>query len=132
MSYSNTGSDEISKIRTLIYDITDEGTPVRGEDYFYEDAEIEQTLDSNSDDLYGSAADLSRGLSLKFAREAREINLGKEDIEIKWERSRWYSEMAKQYDAKSVGGGASEFVDASGIFYTRTGVDASDYIGLDD
>ena len=128
MAYTNDGSSDVSTIRVMIYDLTDESSPTRGTDYYYEDAEIESALDQNADDLNGTAADLARGLALKFAREAQEIGLGSGDIKIKWERSKFYAMIADQYESKS-NSDVAEYIDGTNIDYGGSGSDNTEYIG---
>ena len=132
MAYTlDSGTDE-GMLRVLLDDITSEGTPVRGTDYYFEDAELTGLLDLNSDDLWMAASDGCRSLAVKFAKEAQIVGLGKQDIYIDLKKkSEYYILLAKSYDRKSSGTGAAEFVDSYDYDLDGAGVDNSEYIGDD-
>jgi len=130
MSYSFDSSSSEGVVRTLIYDTTDTASPVKGTDYYFDDAEITAIISQNSDDLWGAAADLCRSLSAKFAKDAIDLGLGKGDIRIDLtKKSKYYSDLALSYDKKSVGGSIEEFIDSYNVDVDQFGSDHSEYVG---
>ncbi|MFH1643178.1 MAG: hypothetical protein ABH967_00880 [Patescibacteria group bacterium] len=130
MSYSYSESSDEAIVRTLIYDTTDTVVPVKGTDYYFDDAEITAIISQNSNDLWATAADLCRSLSAKFAKEAIDLGLGKGDLKIDLtKKSKFYYDLAVGYDRKSTGGSLEEFMDSMNIQVTEYGEDQSEYVG---
>ena len=129
MAYTNDPNTDEGVLRVMIHDITDVGTPVRGTDYYFEDAELIAILDQNADDLWAAAADCCRSLGARFANEAIILGLGKRDIYIdKTAKSKFYIALAKDYWTRSEND-VGEFVDSFAYEVTPQGTDTSEYIG---
>jgi len=130
MSYSYSESSDEAIVRTLIYDTTDTVVPVKGTDYYFDDAEITAIISQNSNDLWATAADLCRSLSAKFAKEAIDLGLGKGDLKIDLtKKSKFYFDLSVGYDRKATGGSLEEFMDSMNIQITEYGEDQSEYVG---
>ena len=130
MSYTYSSSSDEATVRTLIYDTTDVAVPVKGTDYYFDDAEITAIISQNSNDLWATAADLCRSLSAKFAKEAIELGLGKGDLKIDLtKKSKFYFDLAIGYDRKSTGGSLEEFFDPYNVEVDNFGNDISEYVG---
>ena len=129
MAYTHdTGTDE-GVVRTLIYDTTSEGSPVKGTDYWFSDAEITATLDQNNDDVWKTAADLCRALTSLYARQAFDLGLGKGDIKLdRRKKSEMYMMLAAQYDNKA-GGEVSEYMDSVAYGVDFDGKSSTEYVG---
>ncbi len=97
-------------------------------DAVFIDAELEAFLDMNSDDIWGAAADGSRALAAKYAKDAEHIGLGKKDIEIKKNKASHYLKLSSIYDRRS-SGDVIEFIDSMTIRTNVNGVDESEYVG---
>lgn len=124
MAFSLDTSTDEGKVRILIDDKD-------STDYEYEDDEITNILDLNSDDVWRTAADFCRSLAAKYAPEAFVLGLGKQDIWLdRKKKSEHYLALAKMYDQRS-GSEVVEFWDSVNYNVSGIGTDTSEYIGDD-
>jgi hypothetical protein len=132
MAYTHDPASDEGLVRTLIFDKTSATTPVQGTDYQFEDEEITAVISQNSSDLWNAASDLCRALSAKYAAEAISLGLGKGDISLDLrEKSRMYSQLSQQYQAKATTGGTAEYTDSFNYEISGAGIDISEYVGSD-
>lgn len=129
MAYTHDSSTSEGLLRSLIDDTSTAGTPVVGTDYVFEDAELTNILDLNSDDLWRAAADCCRRLAAKYAKEAIDLGLGRGDIKLdRKKKAAYYLDLAKNFDNRS-GGNVTEYIDSFNIDIDVSGRDDSEYIG---
>lgn len=123
MSFSHDPSTDEGLLRSLIDD-TD------STDYVFEDNELTNILSLNSSDVWAAAADCSRRLAAKYAKEAENIKLGKGDIEIKRSKAKYYMQLAGNFQSRSASD-VVEYIDSFNIEVNPYGIDNSEYVGDD-
>ena len=131
MAYTHDPATDEGLLRSLIYDSTQIGSPTKGVDYYFEDAELTAILDLNSDDLWGAASDACSAMAANFAKEAIIVGLGKQDIYVDLKKkSDFYIQLAKIYSSRSTKG-VAEYVDSFSYDMGVDGTDSSEYVGDD-
>ena len=128
LAYTLSPTTDEGALRILISDTTEVGSPTKGTDYYFSDADLTAILDLNGSNLWDSAADACRSLAARFAKEAIILGLGKQDIYIdKKKKSEYYLGLAKSFAVRS-GSDVSEFVDNFSYSIDEAGNDQSEYI----
>jgi len=115
-------------VRLLVRDITTVSSPTKGTDYVFDDAEIDELLSMNSDDIWAAAADACRSLASDEILGSIRINLSGFTID-RSKVSDYWSNMADKYEKKSREGGLVEFVDSFDYQISQSGIDESEYVG---
>ena len=121
MAFTFDPTTDIGLLRSLLDDKIEA-------DAVFIDGELEAFLDLNNDDVWGAAADGSRALAAKYAKDAEHIGLGKKDIEIKRKRAAYYLQLSQTFDNRS-SGDVIEFTDSVVRRIGINGIDGSEYIG---
>ena len=114
------------RVRMLIGD-TDESNPVVSDD------EVTAALALNSDNVYGAAADLCRGIAANAAKSAIAYSILSADFKVDKKRvPDYYLALANKYDAKAelaadIDSTDSPFVDWGLLVSNVDGRDDTDY-----
>jgi hypothetical protein len=124
----NTATD-VGKVRALIGDTTTEKTKIKGENYVFDDTEIENVfLELNGDDVWAAAADACRRLAADEALGAVRLKLSGMEIDKRTVPKYWL-ELATRYDQKSIMGDTVEYVDSFVHEISEFGEDDTEYVG---
>lgn len=129
MSYTYNVSTSSGMVRFLVGDKTmEKDIPVQGENYIFEDAEIDALLDLNSGEVWAASADACRRLAADEILGAvilklQGFMLDKEEIPTHW------MALADKYDAKAKAGDLVEFVDSFDHDISEFGEDDTEYVG---
>src|SRR3990167_2542678 len=123
MSYSQDVNTDEGTLRTLIYDTTSAASPVKGTDFYFDDAELTAILDLNSDNLWDAAADCCRSLAAYYARKPSSIRLDVISVD-RGKSAGFYLDLAKTYMARS-GSDVVEYMDSVNYDVDGSGIDRS-------
>jgi len=94
----------------------------------FDDAEIDEALSMNSDDVWAAAADACRALAADEILGSIRINLSGFTLD-RSKVSDYWSNLADKYEKKSKEGGLVEFVDSFDYQISQSGIDESEYVG---
>ena len=128
MAYTYNVTTDRGKVRFLTRDITSVSSPTKGTDYVFDDAEIDEALSMNSDDVWAAAADACRALAADEILGSIRINLSGFTLD-RSKVSDYWSNLADKYEKKSKEGGLVEFVDSFDYQISQAGIDESEYVG---
>lgn len=128
MAYTYNVTTDRGKVRFLTRDITSVSSPTKGTDYVFDDAEIDEALSMNSDDVWAAAADACRALAADEILGSIRINLSGFTLD-RSKVSDYWSNLADKYEKKSKEGGLVEFVDSFDYQISQSGIDESEYVG---
>jgi len=124
MTFTFDSNTNEGRLRTLIDDKDSTS-------YIFSDEELTNILTVNDDDIWNSAADLSRSLAAKYAKEAFVLGLGKNDIYLdRKAKADYYLKLASTYSSRS-GADLVEYWDHYNTETSAYGIDESEYNGDD-